>query len=120
MIEPTCELMNKWRTNGNPVTHLRENVKLAKRCEAVEWKLNVKVEFTASHTPQQNSCAEVGIAVVYNRAKALMFRANVPSNARSKLFGEACKTAALLDRLQVANEEIKPMTRFEYEWGKNP
>jgi hypothetical protein len=43
--------------------------------------------------------AELGFAVLANRGRALMHRANVPMKERYKLFCEAFKTATLLDRL---------------------
>jgi hypothetical protein len=43
--------------------------------------------------------AELGFAVLANRGRALMHRANVPMKERYKLFCEAFKTATLLDGL---------------------
>ena len=45
MVEPTCELFNKWKGAGMPVQHLRmdnagENKKLEKRLVSSNWKLN--------------------------------------------------------------------------------
>jgi hypothetical protein len=51
---------------------------LQQRCESVEWKLDIEFEFTARDTPQQNHLAELGFAVLVNRGRALMTRANVP------------------------------------------
>mmetsp|Transcript_21337 Transcript_21337/g.30685 ORF Transcript_21337/g.30685 Transcript_21337/m.30685 type:complete len:183 (+) Transcript_21337:248-796(+) len=84
----------------------------------------VEVEFGCGVYSKPHAAARQsrisGIAVVYNQAKAMMFRANVPEKSKAKLFREVCKTAALLDGLQVINVENKEMTRFQYEWGENP
>ena len=52
MVEPTCELFNKWKGAGMPVQHLRmdnagENKKLEKRLVSSNWKLNPAIEYTS-------------------------------------------------------------------------
>jgi hypothetical protein len=59
MVEPTCMLFEKWRQDGKPVKYLRldnagENIGLQKRSDSADWKLNIKFEYTAADTPQQN------------------------------------------------------------------
>ena len=126
MIEPTCMLFKRWKDEGRPVTHLRmdnagENVKLKFRCESADWKLGIKhFEFTSRDTPQQNSLVEVGFATLGNRARAMMFRANVPAEYRSKLFAKALMTANQLDDLVLETINGKTLTRVEHDTGKLP
>ena len=73
MIEPLCQLINKWKQNNKIVLHVRmdnagENLAFIKRSENAVWKLNLKFEITARDTPQQNHLAELGIAVLMNKA----------------------------------------------------
>ena len=56
-------------------------------------------EFTARDIPQQNSLAEVGFATCANRGRALMARANVPTDIRTKVWTAAFKIETLLDGL---------------------
>ena len=125
MIEPTCVQLSKWKRSGKIVTHLRldnagENVKLKERCESSDWKLDIKFEFTARDTPQQNSLAEVSFATIANRGRALMWQANIPYEIRFRIWSEAMKTATLLDGLIPI--EINGVVKSKYEhWaGKNP
>jgi hypothetical protein len=53
---------------------------LQQRSQSADWKLNIKFEFTARDTPQQNHLAELGFAHLANYGRALMARANVPMN----------------------------------------
>lgn len=71
MVEPTCELFNRWQQMNHPVQHLwmdnaGENKLLDKCLHSKDWKLNIVVEYTARATPQQNSLAEVGFAAIAN------------------------------------------------------
>ena len=106
MVEPTCKQWNKRKTVGLAVKFCRldnagENNFLQKRCNSAEWQLGVKFEFTARDTPQQNHLAELGFAVLANRGRALMTRANIPMHYQFKLFKEAFKMATLLDALLI-------------------
>jgi hypothetical protein len=62
----------------------------------------------------------LGFAVIANRGRAMMHRANVPLADRYKLFKEAFKTATLLDGLVVITIDGKEATRYEHWCGKNP
>ena len=64
---------------------------------------NSQFEYTARDTPQQNHLAELGFAVLSNRAPTLMTAANVPLTKRYKIWKEAVKTATLLDELLVVS-----------------
>lgn len=125
MIEPTCVKLDKWRNAGMPVSYIRldnagENLKLKQRAESSDWKLGIDFEFTARDTPQQNHLAELAFAVLANRGRAVMLRANVPLKWRYKLFPEAFKTVTLLDGLVPIMVDNKLATRFEHWRGTNP
>jgi hypothetical protein len=93
---------------------------LQQRSQSADWKLNIKFEFTARDTPQQNHLAELGFAHLANDGRALMARANVPMNIRYKVFTKALKTATLLDGLTVIKIGNRESTRYEHWCGKNP
>jgi hypothetical protein len=83
MAEPTCELFQRWKDVGREVRYLRmdnagKNKLLQSCCESADWKFRIQPEYTASYTPQQNHLAELGFAILSNRGRALMTRANVP------------------------------------------
>jgi hypothetical protein len=83
MVEPTCQLFYKWKEKGMPVKVVRcddagENKALKARCDSSDWKLNIEFEFTGRDTPQRNHLAELGLASIANKGRALMYRANVP------------------------------------------
>ena len=121
MVEPTCERFYKWKQDGKPVAIVRcdgggENKSLKSRCNSVDWKLNIDFEWTARSTPQQNSPAEVAIATIGNRGRAMMIAANVPYAMRFKLYREAYRCATLLDGLVVKEVDGEVKTRMEH-WG---
>ena len=89
-----------------------ENKLLQKRSDSTDWKLGIEYEFTARATPQQNSLAEVGIATLANRVRAMMHHAHVPMEYRYKLFRDCYETAAILVGTMAS--------RFEHFSGKNP
>ena len=78
MIEPTCEKIQVWKDEGKPVKRIRcdnagENKKLEERLKSVDWKLgDIKFEYTASYTPQQNSRVEKGFETIFNRGRAIL------------------------------------------------
>jgi len=87
MVEPTCEQFHKWKSNGILVDYVRmdnagENTLLQKRSESKDWKLGIKFEYTARATPQQNALAEVSLATLANRGRAIMSAANLPEEIR--------------------------------------
>ena len=96
--------------NGNqkdyPVKFLRcdnagENKSVEKAANGRLWKLNLTFEYTARHTPQQNHLAELGLATLANRARAMLIRANIPVSDIYDLFKYAAVTAAKLYMLSV-------------------
>jgi hypothetical protein len=127
MIEPTCAQLNKWKNAGFLVVkYLRldnagKNKKLKERSESSDWKLNIEYKkFTARDTPQQNHLAELGFAVLANRGRALIHRANVPERDWYRLFKEAFKTATLLDALMIVKIDGERKLRIEHWCGKKP
>ena len=93
---------------------------MQKRAQGVDWRLNLQFEFTARDTPQQNSLAEVGFRTLYNKGRAMMLAANIPSELRYKLSGEAFRTATLLDGLMTVKYRGEVRSRFEHWSGQNP
>ena len=125
MVEPTCELIQKWKSNNKAVKFVRmdnagENMALLKRCQSATWKHDIKFEITARDTPQQNHLAELGIAVTINKARALMAAANIPLSIRYKIWKEAAKTAAQLDGLIPVDIGGVIKSRYEHAFGVNP
>lgn len=102
MVEPTCELLYRWQQNNIPVKYIcadnaGENKSLQQTAQGARWKLNLKFEFTAANTPQQNSLVEVGFATITNRGRALMMAAHVPLVDRYLLWREAFQMATICD-----------------------
>jgi hypothetical protein len=69
MVEPTLEKLSQMIQQNVGPKYLRmdtvgENVDLSERLKHKDWKLSIKVEWTARDTPQQNSPAEVGFSRV--------------------------------------------------------
>jgi hypothetical protein len=125
MVEPTCEQLYKWKESGKAVKFIRcdnagENKLLQSRAQSKDWKLGIEFEFTGRDTPQRNHLAELGFALLANRGRALMHRANVPINIRYKVWKEAFKTATLLDGLTVIKLNGVEATRFVHWGGENP
>ena len=125
MVEPTCEFLHRWESNGLGATHVRldnagENILLQSRSQSADWKLNLNFEFTARNTPQQNSLAEVAISTIAMRGRAMMHRANVPMEYRSLLWTTAFDTATLLDGLVVIELDGVSKTRYEHWSGQLP
>ena len=121
MVEPTCELFNKWKEEIKPVKQLRcdnagENISLEKQQASAAWKMNIKFECTAKHTQQQNSYAEVATTTILKKAGAMMIGANVPQVKRYALIRESIGTATLLDGLIVIKLDGISKTRLEH-WG---
>ena len=120
MIEPTCALFHEWQENGRPVTHLRmdnagENLKLMERCKSADWKLGVKkFELTARDSPQQNAVAEVKLATMGDRGRAMMDRANIPPEMLMVMYPSATETATKLDGLTLVTINGVTMTRYEH------
>ena len=125
MVEPTCESIQKMITEKRMPPILRmdnagENVKLEARMSSSAWKFPTKVEYTARNTPQQNSPAEVGLATIAMRARAMMSAAHIPDKIKHLLMPEACKTATKLDGLVLVTHKNKTATRYFHEFKEHP
>jgi len=125
MVEPTCEVVNKWINSGINVNTIRcddggENKALEKRLNSSDWKLHLKFEYTGRNTPQRNHLAEVAFHTIANRGRAMMNHANVPRKYRFILRREAFKTATDLDGLVVVRIDNKEDTRYSHWNGTNP
>jgi hypothetical protein len=80
----------------------------------------IKFEYTARNTPQQNHLAEQGFAHIAKLGRALMNHANIPLKWRFKLFAEAFKTATLLDGLRVVTLNGVIDAQYKHWRGTNP
>ena len=122
MVEPMCKQWHKWTTVGLAAKFCRldnagENRWLQKRCNSAKWQLDIKFEFMARDIPQQNHLAELGFAVLVNRGRALMTRANMPMHYWFKLFKEAFKMATLLDALLIVEIDREKKSYVEH-WSR--
>jgi hypothetical protein len=125
MVEPSCELFQKWRHEGNPVQYVRcdnagENKSLQKRANSADWKLNITFDYTPRDTPQHNHLAELGLASIAYKGRSLMSAANVPMKIRYKVWTKAFNHAADLDGLVVTEIDGNTATRYKYWNGKIP
>ena len=64
---------------------------------SADWKLNIKAEYTARDTPQQNSLAESAFRILWNNGRALMYCANLLEKQRYLLAAFALTTATMLN-----------------------
>jgi hypothetical protein len=69
MAEPSLELFNKWRYEGNPVKfkscdNAGEKKSLQKRVNSADWKLNITFEYSPRDTPQHYHLAKSGLASI--------------------------------------------------------
>ena len=59
---------------------------LKKRLQGADWKLPVKMEYTAANTPQQNALVEVKLTYLAAKARAAMHAAEVPRDRRLEFY----------------------------------
>jgi hypothetical protein len=95
MVEPTYEMLHKWKPNGNAVKYLRmdnagENKSLQQRAASNDWKLNLTCEFTAR------------------------IAANVPLLNRFLLYLKAFEYVMDTDGLRVLTRDGKLRTRYAH------
>ena len=125
MVDPTLNKLYQFQQQNVLPKYLRmdnggENLLLESKMISDDWKIHMIIEYTARDTPQQNAPVEVGFVVIANRAKALMYAANIPKDIKHLVFPEAVKTATLLDGLVPIRVDGKLVTRYEYIFGKLP
>jgi hypothetical protein len=87
-----------------------------------QWKIPMKVEYTARDTPQKNAPVEVGFATIGGRARAMMAAGKCAIEFKHFLFPEAIMAATLLDGL---NSSVSSMEWYGFKvtcmlWGLTP
>ncbi len=92
-VESMCQRIQAQTSRGYPVLIMREddageNKKLEKRLQSADWKLPVKMKYTAANTPQQNALVEVKFTYLAAKARAAMHTAAVPRDMRLENFPE--------------------------------
>jgi hypothetical protein len=97
-----CQRIQAQITRGYPVLIMRqdnagENKKLEKRLQSADWKLLVKIEYTAANTPQQNALVEVKFTYLAAKARAAMHAAAEPRDRRLDFFPDVLMTMTKLD-----------------------
>jgi hypothetical protein len=90
-VDSMCQHIQAQTARGYPVLIMRqdnagENKKLEIRFHIADWKLPVKMEYTAANTPQQNALVEVKFTYLTAKARAAMHAAEVPRNRRLDFF----------------------------------
>jgi hypothetical protein len=98
-VESMCQRIQPQTARGCPFLIMRqknagENKILEKRLQSADWKLPVKMEYTAANTPQQNALVEVKFT--YLAATA------VSRNRRLDFFPEVVMTMTKLDWLKLS------------------
>jgi hypothetical protein len=126
MVEPTCELLHKWKNNGKTVKYLcmdtnaGGNKILQQRAASKDWKLDLTCKFTARNTPQQNHTDELGLSDVSSKGWAVMIAAHVPLKERYLLYHKAFKYVTDTDGLRVIERNGKLRTRYDHFGIQNP
>jgi hypothetical protein len=82
-----CQRIQAQTARGYPVLIIKqdnagENKKLKKRLHSADWKIPVKMEYTAANTLQQNPLVEVKFTYLAAKARAAMHAAEVPRTRR--------------------------------------
>jgi hypothetical protein len=117
-VEPTLAKLNQLIQQKVGPKYIRmynagENVDLAEQLKHKEWKLPIKVEWTARDTPQLNSPPEVGFSTLAGRACSML---QIPEALHKLLMLEAVKTATLLDGLIPIAIDGVTKTRYEHQF----
>ena len=125
MVIPTCIQFTKWKNAGLGVEHVQcdntgENKLLETKSNGESYNLGLVFEYTARGTPQQNHLAELKLASIANRGRAMMNRAHIPLELRYHLFRYAATTATKLDMLVVVEIDGVKKMRCEHWCGKIP
>jgi hypothetical protein len=76
--------------------------------------LPIKFEFTGRNTTQRNYLAEVGLATIAVRGRAMMSAAKVPKEVCQIFWQEAFQTSTYLDGLILTTVNGVTKTRFEH------
>ncbi len=102
LVECMCQRIQAQTARGYPVLIMRqdnseENKKWEKRLQSADWKLRVKMEYTAADTPHQNALVEVKFTPLAAKARAAMHAAEVPRDRRLDFFPKVVMTMTKLD-----------------------
>ena len=103
---------------GKKVRYIRcdnagENLSLQKAID--DEGLNVKFEYTARNTPQQNGKVERAFATLYGRMRAMMISAKFDATMKQQLWMEAAATATKLDNILCEKNKKSPYFLFHNE-----
>jgi hypothetical protein len=74
----------------------------------------IKFEFTGRDTPQRNYLAEVGLATISSRGRAIMSAAAIPKELHQIFWREAFQTSTYLDGLVLVEIDGVLKTQFEH------
>ena len=77
--------------------------------------MNIKFEFTARETPQQNGKVERAFATLYGRMRAMMAAVKWDDKMKHKFWTEAAATATKLDTIMNDKGESSPYQQFYNE-----
>ena len=97
-----------------------KNKKLVKALNSKDWQMYPMIEYTAQDTPQHNHLAEVAIATMYGRARAMMVNACVPKDAKHIIAQKAIETATKLDGLVPITIDGPTKPQIEHWNGYTP
>ena len=84
----------------------------------IREKRNIKFEYTARNTPQQNGKVERAFATLYGRMRAMMNYAGIAPEKPDKIWTEAAATATKLENILVDKKDDK--SAYEKVYGKIP
>ncbi len=118
-VESMCQRIQAQTARGYPVLSMQqdnagENKTLVKRLQSADWKLQVKMEYTAANTPQQNALVEVKFTYLAAKARAAKHAAAVPRDGRLELLPEVIMTMTKLDWLKLITINKVKKTRIEH------
>ncbi len=103
---------------GKKVKYIRcdnagENISLQQSLD--NEGMNIKFEFTARETPQQNGKVERAFATLYGRMRAMMTAIEWDDGMKHKFWMEAAATATKLDTIMNEKGEKSPYQQFYNE-----
>jgi hypothetical protein len=118
-VENMCQCIQAQKARAYPVLIMRqdnagEKKKLEQKLHSADWKLQVKMEYTAANTPQQNALVEINFTYLAAKARAAMHAAGVPREKRFDFFPEVIMTMTKLDWLKLITINEVKKTRIEH------
>lgn len=104
--------LSKMNEENHPVQCIRcdnagENVSMMNHVKSNGFN-NIKFEFTAPGTPQQNGVVERAFPTLFGRVRAMMNQAGFTKEMRGYMWAECANTATLLDNNMPHNNETTP------------